>query len=238
MTTGSDADAEVVAAVCRRRLDLGAPPGDEYRYAHLSLCVLDAVFSIGVRYQATAATVRRYARWASLVLTRGGSALPTRAAQQPLGAFVAHVADLGPERFAREVASNRQRTSTRSGILKAEAALRFARALGAAGVTHFQDVAGVAHDPALDAALRAIPGQGSGISVAYFFMLAGDDQLVKPDRMLLRFLAAALARNVTVKEAQDLVAGACEILALEHPHLTPRSLDHAIWGYQRLIPSR
>jgi hypothetical protein len=70
--------------------------------------------------------------------------------------------------------------------------------------------------------------------VAYFFMLAGDDQLVKPDRMVLRFLAAALGRNVTLKEAQGLVAQACEILALEHPHLTPRALDHAIWHYQRV----
>jgi len=234
MTTRIDADAEVVAAACSRRLDLAAPLGDEYRYAHVSLCVLDAVFSIGVRYQATAATVRRYARWASLELTRGGSALPARAAQQPLGAVVAHVADLGPERFARAVASNRQRTSTRSGILKAEAALRFARALGAAGVTHFQDVADAANDPDLDAALRAIPGQGSGISVAYFFMLAGDDRLVKPDRMIVRFLAAALGRSVSAKEAQDLVAGACAILALEQPHLTPRALDHAIWSYQRM----
>jgi hypothetical protein len=234
MTTRIDDDAEVVAAVCRRSLDLGAPLGDEYRYAHVSLCVLDAVFSIGVRYAAIAATVRRYARWASLALSRVGSALPARAAQQPLGAFVAHVADLGPERFAGEVASNRQRTSTRSGILKAEAALRFAQALSAAGVTHFQDVAGAAHEPDLDAALRAIPGQGSGISVAYFFMLAGDDQLVKPDRMILRFLAAALGRNVTIKEAQGLVAQACEILVLEHPHLTPRALDHAIWSYQRV----
>jgi hypothetical protein len=52
MTTRIDADAEVVAAVWSRRLDLAAPLGDEYRYAHLSLCVLDAVFSIGVRYAA------------------------------------------------------------------------------------------------------------------------------------------------------------------------------------------
>ena len=65
-------------------------------------------------------------------------------------------------------------------------------------------------------------------------MLAGDDQLVKPDRMIVRFLAAAHGRNVTVIEAPSLVARACEILALERPNLTPRALDHAIWGYQRV----
>jgi hypothetical protein len=64
-------------------------------------------------------------------------------------------------------------------------------------------------------------------------MLAGDERLVKPDRMILRFLAAALGRNVSAKEAQNLVARACEILVVEHPQLTPRALEHAIWTYQR-----
>jgi hypothetical protein len=35
--------------------------GDEFRYASAPLCVLDAVFSIGVRYESGQALVRGYA---------------------------------------------------------------------------------------------------------------------------------------------------------------------------------
>ena len=38
----------------------GATLGREYYYNSLSLCVIDAVFSIGVRYESVRAVVRRY----------------------------------------------------------------------------------------------------------------------------------------------------------------------------------
>jgi len=226
-------EATLLAEACRAQLSLPVVLGDEYRYAHLSLCILDAVFSIGVRYEGTAAAVRRYAEWAKIPLSRSHTQLPAHADQQPIGDFIADVEKLGPERFAAEVVRNRQRTSSRGGILKTEASLRFAHALDAAGVHYLQDVTTAASDDTLDAALRAIPGQRSGISIAYFFMLAGDDNLVKPDRMIVRYLTAALGRPVTVTEAPGLVAAACQILRDEFPLLTPRSLDHGIWNYQR-----
>src|SRR5438094_856776 len=100
-------DAHAVADACQA-VDLSTPLGDEYRYGHLSLCVLDAVYSIGVRYQATAAVVRRYAAWASLNRCRATDPLPPPSAQQPLEAFVAHVAGMGPQHFAEEIVTNRQ----------------------------------------------------------------------------------------------------------------------------------
>jgi hypothetical protein len=226
-------EGQLPALACRSELALPVDLGDEYRYAHLSLCVLDAVFSIGVRYEGTAAVVRRYAEWANIGLSRQHTELPPIDEQQPIGEFIDHMEERSPERFAAEVVRNRQRTSSRGGILKAEAALRFARTLDTAGIRFLQDVTSAAQDEKLDSVLRAIPGQGSGISVGYFFMLAGDDNLVKPDRMIVRYVGKAVGRTVSVHEAADAVLAACQLLKTDFAALTPRSLDHAIWSYQR-----
>ena len=85
----------------------------------------------------------------------------------------------------------------------------------------------------MERAVRAIPGQGSGVSLRYFWMLAGSDDFVKPDRMVLRFLQAALGRPVPVAEAQRLLSDAAEQLKAKYAHLTPRLLDYAVWQYQR-----
>ncbi len=87
---------------------------------------------------------------------------------------------LAPEDAADALFGNRQRTSTRSGILKAEAVRRFALALRDAGIDEFPDL----DDDRLakaEAIARTIPGQRSGISFDYFRMLAGDDSLSIPE---------------------------------------------------------
>lgn len=229
----SSRDVDLLVAGCRSTLRLSEPLGDEYRYAHLSLCVLDAIYSIGVKYQSTQAVVARYAAWAGLTQNRPGDVLPSIEAQQPLGALVDHVREVGPDSFAADVVCNRQRTSTRGGILKSDAVLRYAEVLGDHEVRYLQDVAPRAGDQDLGRALRAVKGQASGISTSYFFMLAGDEMLVKPDRMLERFVSRAIGREVDVGSIQPLVTAACHRLQGEHPGLTPRGLDHAMWNYER-----
>ena len=135
--------------------------------------------------------------------------------------------------MANRVYRNRQRTSSRGGILKAEAALRFASCLRRHGIETFQDLPSVATHPGFEAEIRAITGQGSGISLKYFRMLVGSDELIKPDRMILRFLSKTLGREVGVEEAQDLLRAACTQLQERHPGLTPRLLDYVIWKFQR-----
>ena len=100
----------------------GAALGREYHYNSLSLCVIDAVFSIGVRYEGVRAVVRRYCEYFGLEEYRPDqSAVPAKASQEALSGLVRHFDDLGLERMTSEVFVNRQRTSTKSGILKAEA---------------------------------------------------------------------------------------------------------------------
>jgi hypothetical protein len=222
-----------VVRACDEQLDLTTARPSPTRYASVPLCVLDAVFSLNARYQATRRVPERYCRHFGLPLWRPRAEVPPAGQQHTVSDFLANLEHGGAEAFAVEVLRNRQRTSTRNGILKAEAAGRFARALADHGVQELQDVGAAATNGRLEAAVQAVPGQGSGISLTYFFMLAGSDDLVKPDRMLGRFLRRSLGRRVGPEETQELLAAATAQLRLRYPQLTPGLLDQAIWQQER-----
>lgn len=205
---------------------------DEYRYASLPLCVIDAVFSIGVRYGTTAATVARLSRaagWPRVAPSREGRG----PGSHRLSDLLALHEGLTPEESADLLYGNRQRTSSRSGILKAEAVRLFAQALVQAGIETFADLTTASLERARPLVMR-LPGQASGIAFDYFRMLAGDDSLIKPDRMVLRFVAAALGtdKEPQPQEAARLVGLAAEVLRERGQSWSPLSLDHAIWRHQ------
>ncbi|MGH3803078.1 MAG: hypothetical protein ACRDTD_23700 [Pseudonocardiaceae bacterium] len=107
------------------------------RWVHLSLCLLDAVFSINSRYGGVVRVCHRYADHAGLterLLPAGdiGQVVGT-VREEAVARFAELGRRLGPERLAGEVLGNRSRTSTRGGILKAEAAIRYAEILSDAG---------------------------------------------------------------------------------------------------------
>lgn len=228
-------DVVRVADQCRAVLRLDdVHLSNEYYYAHLPLCVLDAVFSIGVTYTSTQNVVSRYCRVFGLQTVRKNrEVLPPVEQQQPIRRLITLIETHGPDHFAQHVVQNRQRTSSSNGILKAEAVLLFARALVDHGANYLQDITRIAEEDGVEAQIRAIPGQRSGISFHYFLMLAGSDHLIKPDRMIRRFLSTALQRPVTADEAQSLLSAVTAYLLPTYPHLTPRLLDHSIWNYQR-----
>lgn len=205
------------------------------RWTHLSLCVLDAVYSINARYGSVVRVCHRYADRVGLA----DRLLPAADIGQVVGtmreesvaAFVELGRRLGPDRLAGEVLDNRARTSTRGGILKAETAIRYAAILAGAGVQRLGDVAELLANPdvlaEVEGALRAVPGHGRGTRLSYLWMLAGDDQHIKPDRMVLRWISNHLGRDVGVPAA-------CALLSQIADHLgrTPWELDHAIWRRQ------
>jgi hypothetical protein len=151
----------------RRTLsDLNSPPsGAAYEYASLLLCVMDAVFSIGVRYESTERTVADFC--ARYGWQRDGR---DKTKEHTTSEFLRILEPYGNrwEEMANTVFRNRQRTSTRSGILKAEATYRFATALQQFGIETFADVpkSGLRHD--LQRAIKSIPGQGSGCPTPIF----------------------------------------------------------------------
>lgn len=220
----NEANVEAVARACAA---LGDPNEFERPegYRGLALCVIDAIWSMGVRYSGVVRVIDRY----RAERAAGGK----NADDDTPGDLVAFVDALGgPSEFAARM-KNRQLTSTRGGVLKAGAVYQAAKQLDSLGVrspARLSEASEKQRDELADA-WSGIQGQGSGISWSYFLMLSGT-QGVKADRMVRRFLADALGRpsaeDVGVAEAVELVTAAAERLNTE-----PTTLDHQIWLYQR-----
>jgi hypothetical protein len=192
----------------------------------LPLCAIDAVYSIGVRYESTERTVGDFCKWSHWNYDQ----------EYTVPEFI-HL--LGPfdgewEKLAKEVFRNRQRTSSRSGILKAEAVYRFVRELHRCGLNSRTDLSRTDPSECLVSAITAIPGQSSGVSLKYFLILAGNESIIKPDRMVARFVADALGRKTVAPGfAERLILDAHAALTAETPRLTASILDYRIWRYQR-----
>lgn len=218
------ADADVQAVVVRCRNLLGpvttwiTPRGYP---DNLGLCVLDAVWSMGVRHTSVVNVIGRYRE---LRRASGGDADQDDVTDVTATIRAAGVA----EPFAASL-RNRQRTSTRTGVLKAAAVDAACDALADAGATRAADIRHAASRElaVLEDAWLRVPGQRSGISWHYLLILTGR-QDVKPDRMIVRFVTAAVGRRPSPAEAAVLVTAASEDL-----HVDLRALDHRIWSHQR-----
>jgi hypothetical protein len=201
------------------------PPG----YAHLSLALIDAIYSIRSRYPAVKRVVAAYCE-------------ASRTACQPLSArsepgFREHGLDylldqagtLHGEMLAdRLFGGNRSRTA---GRLKADVCVEAARRLQAISVTRIPDLHKCANDAEVRHAWTGVHGLG-WVTWQYFCFLAGIDHF-KPDVMLMRFAAEALGRYVSPAETDALLSRAFNELQPSYPGLTKRALDHTIWLFER-----
>jgi hypothetical protein len=230
-------DVDAVEAALRPLMPL---PDRSDRWAHFSLCVVDAVFSIGARYSTTRRTVESYATHAGLPQVTGPAAMVSQGAftalEEPISALRQRIEQYGPQEFAEIVLRNRQRTSARNGVLKAAAVLGYAQVLERHGIDRLADAASllVAEDRlrAVEADLATVPGHGTGgVRMGYLWMLVGSDDHIKPDRMVLGWLSDVLARQLGTVEARGLLAAAADRLGV-----TAWQVDHAIWEAQRRRP--
>lgn len=208
----------------------------EFNYTSLSAALLDAIFSIGVHYAQVTALISRHKGLRGYDPWYVGSADP-----YPLPDLIREGRKGTPMQFAEELGNN-CRTSTRSGILKAEAVILAAEALVKHAVVDMLTwrSASEAARAGAERDFRRVRGQSTGISWKYFCMLAGNDDEVKPDRMIIRYVGGALGREpVAAKLAGELVIAAATALRgrAGYPQtLTARHLDTAIWGTVRSRP--
>jgi hypothetical protein len=227
----TDHEIQQIVSYCKSRLDLtNVVQDDAYYYQSLPLCVIDAVFSIGVTYTSTENTVWRFCEYFKINeynKTRSG------ANQLSITKFLTMYDQYPLDYITDTIFHNRQRTSPTHGILKSEACGLFARCLRQFQVEYYEDVPKILGNPRFEALVAEIPGQRRGISTRYFYMLAGSDDYIKPDRMISRFIWSAIHRTLDVEESHAAIVGAERVLANEFPGLTPRSLDYLIWQYQR-----
>lgn len=221
-----------LAECCKNQLDLSSFTFDGY-YQNLPLCVIDAVFSISARYTSTRNTVERFARHFDLDADLVKN-VPPSTDQIPLNFLIESYQKYGLDFLTNKVYQNRQRTSTRNGILKSDSVLRFSQILRQHGIQYMQDVDRFIGHASFEKAIQQIPGQTSGICLRYFYILAGSPNHVKPDRMIIRFIQSAIGKSVTPEQGHHYIVEACKILHQEYPDLTPAVLDNQIWNYQRL----
>ncbi len=236
-----DKEIKAIADYALRVLPLDeAKLSDAYFYQSLPLCVIDAVYSIGVRYTSVQAVVDHYCGTFELQKVRDDRInIPATDKQESINSFCKQIENMCPNKLATTLFQNRQRTSSRGGILKAEAVQQFACVLKNHEIEYFQDVKKIANNASFEKSIQNIPGQKSGISLKYFWMLTGSENFIKPDRMVVRFVETALncfsipSTSQNIKEVEQLLRCACKDIETRYPNITPRLLDHEIWKYQR-----
>lgn len=226
----ADEQISILSKVCETLFDLeNLRLSSGYYYDSLPLCVIDAVFSIGVRYTSTQKTVKNYCDYFGL--REYNLERDSAGDKHTISQLVENLSQADSSKNADEIFKNHQRTSTRNGVLKADAVLRFAKILKKHGIESLKDMSYEGLPEKAEEELLRIPGQRSGLSVHYFCMLAGDDNKAKPDRHVLRFLKQYTGQEFTILQAQEVLIQTVESLVLRYPNLTVRLLDHVVWNY-------
>jgi hypothetical protein len=207
-----------------------------YFYQSLPLCIIDAVFSIGVKYGQVENVVCNVAKVTAWDTFRPyGSKFPAIEKQKTVSDLLD---DIGKHQDTRKTLFNNRGYANPSAtkvprIQKADLVCRFADVLKQKKIETFQDLANYAESEALDTELCMLPSLQSGIIVRYFRMLAGVENQVKPDRMIQRFIKVSIGESLNADAAATLIQNTCVILKTKFPLLTPRLLDHEIWKFQR-----
>ncbi|WP_230591955.1 hypothetical protein [Rhodococcoides fascians] len=215
------------------------PRPREWRWVSLSFAIVDAVWSIGATYATTVVPL------VSRVAADFGVSQPSVPNSSPPTPDPVPLEDFRT-RFdvdSLTARTNRQRTSTRGGTSKAHAVLDHVEIFRAAGVDTLDQARAIMSDgPAferLDTALQAVPGEGGhGVRRGYLWMLIGDDDRIKPDRMVLRWLRhhGVTASPVTAAAiVHEIVARINDILG--ERRTTAWEVDHVLWQAGRALPA-
>jgi hypothetical protein len=193
----------------------------------LALCVLDSIWSIGIRYQTVLKVLGRYLK------ARGYSGIANaQRCTDGTSHFLDWYRTLGEEKTPGEAISkklnNWNRTSSRGGKLKGSAVLKAFLLLESLNVETTQDLISRA-DEIESRWKNEVPGQSSGISWKYVLMLAGQSG-VKPDRMLYRFMERVGVESKTLTP-EDFVKQIVQRIGMDKVDAT--AVDHRIWSVER-----
>ena len=116
-------DINLIAKKMMQDIDLkNASLSDSYFYDSISLCVIDSVYSISIKYDFVLKVVKNYCDYFNIQTHRikNKSSFEKPSNQDNLKDLVKRMENSSPEKFAEEVFQSRHRTSTSSGILKSD----------------------------------------------------------------------------------------------------------------------
>ncbi|MBY0287278.1 MAG: hypothetical protein K2X52_09020 [Mycobacteriaceae bacterium] len=141
--------------------------------------------------------------------------------------------------------TSRHRTSTRSGILKADAALLYAKAIRTSADT-LDEALRLLEDTeqldAVNAVLSNIPGEGQDeVRRGYLWMLVGDNDSIKPDRMVLRWFEHHGVPEMNPVKAKQLVRDIVPNINARNDsprqNYTAWEVDKALWEAGKQLPA-
>lgn len=204
-------------------------------YKSLPLCIIDAVFSIGVKYTSVMKAEENFIFYFNLNIDRE---YPLKNDEYTIEKFINDMNKFPSfDEAATTGFKNKQRTSSRNGILKAEACYHVAKVFGNHNINTLDDFRNYTNKPALDKDILKVKGQSSGIMLKYLYMLAGDSNEAKPDRHMANFVRNIYPHiSMTTKhhdEIQKIMKDAVAILQSTYPNLTVRFLDYLIWEHMK-----
>ncbi len=209
------------AEYCEMHLDfsIGEPPG----YLSAPICALDSVFSVGIRYTVVVSSVYRFCNLLNEDFERS---------KVTTSEVLRIIDEISDEELANQYLT-KHRTSTRNGILKATAFRMFLQIMKKHHVETCNDIHKIAGESIFESDIRNIPGQSSGITLDYLYILSGMKEYVKDDRHIQNFINSVFPHNnfehgdrvILIQETARMMS------KFLHPDMTPRHLDHIIWNY-------
>jgi len=227
----TDTDVGRLVSEVRRLINLkDAELSDEFFPAHLTVALIDALFTPQLRYYThVVPIIERYCAHFNLHRVRPDrTSLPPVDEQETLTDLIDHYKAMGSHDFQEEIVRSRY-CSPGTKILKSENVKRAAIKLRGIGIETLQDVQPKSAYE-IKCALRPLSGIGDR-TIHMFLMYAGDDEFVKGDVHVCRFVATALRRpQVSAEEAERLVGRAARVLGI-----APRLLDYEIWKHGAVL---
>lgn len=207
---------------------------NETFYKSLPICIIDAVFSIGVKYQSVEKAEKSFFEHFTLNISRTYPVFN----EYTINDFIRDMDTFDSYEDAAKIGfNNRQRTSSVNGILKAEACYRVAEVFKKHNINTLEDFNKYTNKPLLDTDILKVRGQSSGIMLKYLYMLAGNANEVKPDRHMVNFMKKVFPHlTMSPKDHPGIKKIITEtVLGLKpkYPQLTERFLDVLIWDHMR-----
>ena len=133
-----------------------------------------------------------------------------------------------------KVFCNRQRTSSKGGILKSEAVRSVLNILYTFGIETKTDLLNFNNLDAVESEIRKIKGQTTGITFDYIMMHAGDNNRYKRDRQITNFFDIYLGYGKLDEHALRVAFKEQFLIVKEkYPTFTIKSLDNLIWNFIR-----
>ncbi|MFA7612541.1 MAG: hypothetical protein WCY45_04565 [Acholeplasmataceae bacterium] len=206
------------AAYAENNLDLNNLPIHEH-FKSLSICIINCIYSLRANYRTTTWPIVK--RYADKFL--GGDA---HKEGETVSDLINNIDNNGGyESFAVNILKNRQ---VIGGQLKSLVCYNLAYKLKELDINDMYDFRNYNDMSKLEKELMSVRGVGPA-AMNYLFMLVGDQNRVKYDVHIARFIEDAIGVTLNPDEVQELFTEAVKLLKVTYPNITVTALDNIIW---------